>query len=148
MKTLFDPAARDALLARVDRLTPEHRARWGKMNVRQMVCHVSDGLRASLGELECRPKNSFFSNPVARWFIISVMPWPKGKAQTAPELLTTQPAEFEADRAALRTLMDRFSRGDPAAPWPAHPAFGDLSGRLWGRLKYRHLDHHLRQFGE
>jgi hypothetical protein len=25
--------------------------------------------------------------------------------------------------------------------------FGRISGRSWGALQYKHLDHHLRQFG-
>ena len=147
MKTLFDPAAREAMLARLDRLTPDARPRWGKMNAGRMVCHLIDSVRAALGEMECRQRKSFMSNPVVRWLIIDVIPWPKGKAQTAPEFLSTQPAELEADRAELRRLVESFARRGPAGPWAPHPSFGALSGAQYGRLVHRHFDHHFRQFG-
>jgi len=66
----------------------------------------------------------------------------------APELLARPPATWQADVAELQALVDRLvARGREATPWPEHPAFGKLSRRAWGVLTYRHIDHHLRQFG-
>ena len=62
-------------------------------------------------------------------------------------LLSTAAGEWDADVAALHTLMDRFAERGPAGPFTEHPAFGQLNGRMWGVLTWRHLDHHLRQFG-
>jgi uncharacterized protein DUF1569 len=85
--------------------------------------------------------------PPLKQFIIYVAPFPKS-APTAPELLTRFPAAWQADVAELQALVDRFvARGRESSPWPEHPAFGKLSHRAWGVLTYRHMDHHLRQFG-
>lgn len=147
MKPFFDPATREGLLARFDRLTPESRARWGKMSVGQMVCHLTDALRAAMGELPCARKKTPYSSPVMRWLVIRVLPWPQG-VPTAPEFLQTVPAPaLEADKAAFRRLAEAFAARGPAGPFAPHPAFGDMPGALWGRLVSRHLDHHLRQFG-
>jgi hypothetical protein len=44
-------------------------------------------------------------------------------------------------------LVERFGHADPGKVWPVSPVFGALSGKDWGALSYKHLDHHLRQFG-
>jgi hypothetical protein len=147
MKTLFDPSDRAALLARFDRLTPDSRPAWGKMNVGQMVCHVSDALRAALGDLPCAPKKSLLSNPVMRWLVIHHLPWPRG-VPTSPELLSTPPAaELESDKQEFRRLAEAFAARGAQGITAVHPAFGDISGKTWGALMHRHVDHHLRQFG-
>jgi Protein of unknown function (DUF1569) len=146
MPTIFDPAARAGIRARVDQLTADRIPRWGKMDAGRMVAHISDALRMGLGELRCAPRKTPFRNPVLKRLIIYVIPWPKG-TPTAPELLQRAPGDWQADLDTLRTLIDRYGERTPDGAWPEHPTFGRLSGRLWGALTWRHLDHHLRQFG-
>lgn len=55
--------------------------------------------------------------------------------------------EWETDRTTLVELMERFGRTSQDKLAPTHPIFGKMSGRDWGVLSARHLDHHLRQFG-
>jgi hypothetical protein len=54
---------------------------------------------------------------------------------------------LQQDIETLTRLLETFSRTDRLGPWPDHPAFGRLSGAAWGALSYKHIDHHLRQFG-
>lgn len=146
MPTIFDSAARAAIRARVDHLAPERTPRWGKMSAGKMVVHLRDALRMGTGELKCAPKNTPLRNPIVKRLVIYVAPWPKG-TPTAPELLEAAPGDWQADLDALRALIDRYGAQDPRAAWPEHPTFGKLSGRMWGVLAWRHLDHHLKQFG-
>lgn len=146
MNSLFDARARERILARIERLTPESARRWGRMSVEEMQVHVAGQLRMALGELPVAPKRVFIRFPVVKQLAIYWLPWPKG-APTAPELRATPPADWAGDRAALLRLIERFAAHGPRGEWPEHPAFGRLSGRAWGVLAYRHLDHHLRQFG-
>jgi hypothetical protein len=146
MPTLFDPAAAAGIRGRLDRLTSDRTPQWGSMNAGRMVAHLSDQLRMALGELSCKPKKTPFRNPVLKRLIIYLLPWPKG-VPTSPELLTSPAGDWNADVAALRTLIDRFVAKGSAGPFPEHPTFGRLNGRMWGVLAWRHLDHHLRQFG-
>lgn len=104
------------------------------------------GLRQGLGELEAGSPSGPLSFPVISWLAIHVVPWPKGKGKSPPGLLKTSPTTWDADVASLRRLVDRFSARGAAAAWPPSVAFGKISGRSWGVLQYRHLDHHLRQF--
>jgi hypothetical protein len=146
-KTIFDPASRAQLIDRLARLTPDSARRWGRMTPNEMMCHLEDSVRCATGESPARPRKSFMSNPVMRTLIVHYMPWPKGKAQTVPEMLATRPSEFEADRLRLNAWLLKAGELGPNAAWATHPAFGKMSGRDYGVLIYRHVDHHLRQFG-
>ena len=146
-KTIFDPGARRELVDRLDRLRPDSTRRWGKMTPDQMVCHLDDSLRCATGVTPTHQRKTFMANRVFRWIIIHVLPWPKGRAQTVKEMLVTKPVSFNDDRSRLIGMLEKAASLTPAGSWAIHPAFGDLSGRDYGVLIYRHFDHHLRQFG-
>ncbi|HEX2204125.1 MAG TPA: DUF1569 domain-containing protein [Longimicrobium sp.] len=147
MKTVFDAGMRGTLLERFGRITPERRPLWGAMDAPRMVAHLNDALRMGLGELPTEPVgNAILRNPLVSWLLINVLPWPKG-TPTAPELLAAPPGAWDADTRVFRELLERVGAAGPRAGWPAHPIFGRLSGKRWGELVYRHVDHHLRQFG-
>lgn len=147
MKSLFDEADRRAILARIDRLTPESPRQWGTMDVLKMLCHCTDQLRMALGEVtDTVTGPAIYRFPPVRWLVINVLPWPQG-APTAPALLRGEPEAFERDRDHLVAAVERFVARGPEADWAPHPLFGALDGTQWGRLAHRHLDHHLRQFG-
>lgn len=146
MPTLFDPSARGKIVSRLSNLTSDRRPLWGRLDAARVQTHLSDQLRMAVGDVICQPKNTPFRYPVLRELIVYVLPWPKG-APTAPELLATAPAEFEADRQTLLQLIERVGTRKPEESFGDHPAFGRLSRRAWGVLAWRHLDHHLRQFG-
>jgi hypothetical protein len=148
MKSMWEPEALPAMRERIERLTPERAGAWGKMTAPQMVCHLADSLKMALGELPVVSKKVPIRFAPLKQLIVYWAPFPKN-APTAPELTVRAPAEWSADLADLQGLVDRLcTRGaDPNAAWPEHPAFGRLSHRAWGVLVYRHMDHHLRQFG-
>lgn len=147
MGSLFEQADREAMLGRIGRLRPDRKPEWGRFTAPEMVCHVSSGLRQGLGELESGPPSGPLSHAPINWLVIHVVPWPKGKAQSPPEFLTTRPTTWEADVDRLRDLIRRFAARGPNAAWPPSRVFGRISGRSWGVLQHKHLDHHLRQFG-
>jgi hypothetical protein len=147
MATFWDPAIRDDICRRVERLTSNHKPAWGKMNVAQMLAHLNDANRMAAGELATVPKNTALRRWPLKQLVVYVLPWPKG-VPTAPELLArVDGADFAAEQAAFRAIVERLATRPAAGPWPEHPAFGPLTRKAWGVLGYRHADHHLRQFG-
>jgi hypothetical protein len=148
MKSMWDGNGPRDIRERVGRLAADRRPTWGSMNAPQMVCHLAESLKMALGELTCAPRWLPIRYPPLKQFIIYVAPFPKS-APTAPELLARPPQTWSADIADLQALVDRFAAEghDLQRAWPDHPAFGRLSRRAWGVLVYRHMDHHLRQFG-
>ena len=144
-KTMFDLTARQALQGRLSRLTPEAPARWGKFSAPQMVCHLIEGMRMTYGDLVIPQKKMIVRFPVIKQFFIYVLPMPKG-LPTATQLLARTPAVWHGEVETLRSLIDRFATMQLDIAWPPHPAFGALTGRAWGALAWKHIDHHFRQF--
>jgi hypothetical protein len=146
-KSLWDERARAELLRRVERLDPETPARWGRMNAGEMLAHVVAGLRLSLGEIETRPRRSVFRHWPLKHLFIYWVPFPR--SAPAPREIVTRGKhpQWDANLAALHHSIDRLVTRNRHDPWPDHPVFGQLSPRAWGALGWRHMDHHLRQFG-
>ena len=146
-RLLHTPGSSEAVLRRFERLTPGTPARWGRMDAPRMQAHVADQLRLALGELDVgRPTRV---DPVTRALrrpIIDFLPWPRG-VRGPLDARGTPPEEWSVDRTRLAELMQRFTARPLDSPWARHPMFGALTGRDWSRLAWRHLDHHLTQFG-
>lgn len=146
MQTIWNEQDRLSLLQRFTSLPATAPARWGRFTAPRMVSHVTDALRAALGELPVAD----VPGPLKVWplnaLVIYYLPWPKG-APTAPELIARTPENWESELASLRAAVERFVARPVGGPWARHAAFGAISGKDWGRLMFRHLDHHLRQFG-
>jgi hypothetical protein len=150
VSTIFDPIVRASLEARVRTLRVDSPRLWGRMTAHQAVCHMSDAFRMAFGEKDVAARRPAFA-PMVRFVALRLpMNWPHG-IRTLPEVEQgcggTTPTEFERDRAELLSLMARFSQSTEAERQTTHPIFGGMTTALWGAWGYRHLDHHLRQFG-
>lgn len=146
MKTLWTETDRRVLHDRLAQLSAAAQPRWGKMNCAQMLAHLTDSMRMTVGELPAKSKGGPLRYPPLKQLIIYWLPWPPG-APTAPELIARTADDIEQETAAVQALIERFAQCADKSQWPEHPAFGKLSAKDWGVLAYRHIDHHLRQFG-
>jgi hypothetical protein len=146
MKSLFDNTARQEIRERLQKLTPDSSAQWGKFTCARVVAHFIDSMEIGFGERQVVENRGFLNSAFGRWLVtVAPMPVPKS-APTAPEYLVTQPGEFERDKQRVLDYLDRFAKGREQK-WGVHPAFGNLSPEQWSRLHYRHFNHHLTQFG-
>lgn len=147
MTSIWREEARNELLNRLDRLTADAPARWGKFNCPAMMAHVNDALRMPLGEVTPATRKVPIRFFPLKQLIIYYLPFPKG-VPTAPVLLARcDAAVFQDEVQAFRQILDRLARRSQETSWPRHPAFGGMSRRAWGVLGYRHVDHHFTQFG-
>jgi Protein of unknown function (DUF1569) len=143
--------ARDnaALCARIHQLRPDSVRHWGKMTAGQMVVHCTDQLRVSRGEKAVSSMRlPGFIKPLVKWLVVSRLKAFKPGMRTLEELDAeagmTPPTTFEADRGLLLGLLERDKYGLQGV---AHPVFGHLTAQEFGEVTWKHLDHHLRQFG-
>ena len=146
MKSIWQEESRRELNARVAALAWDRPAAWGKFTAPKMVCHLADSLKMAMGDLKVARKNLPVRYPPLKQLVIYWAPFPKG-APTAPELLAREPREWSRDIGDVQELLERAASARTTDTWPEHPAFGKLSTRAWGVLIYRHMDHHLKQFG-
>ena len=150
MSSLASSATVRELAARVALLTPESQRRWGRMTAHETLCHLADSFRGMMGELRVSPAPG---GPIKRQVMRLValhtpLSWPKGvptRPEVDPRREGTRPENFERDRDEVLALMRRFASAD--TKYAEHPMFGRLSRGEWLIWGYRHMDHHLRQFG-
>jgi hypothetical protein len=147
MGSILNDSDRTSLINRMSSLTASTPARWGKMNVVAMLRHLGLSARMATGDLAVASVNKrpFQIFPL-KHLLLYVLPFPKG-APTATELYPGEAESFDEERALLLNLLEQIAAGPHDGPGPAHPLFGPLSRREWGVVTYKHVDHHLKQFG-
>lgn len=147
---LFNTTKRDEIIARLNLLTPDSKALWGKMSAGEMLCHCLDGNKMALGEIPPTDRSNFFTRSFVKFLIVYVVPIPKG-APAAPEINPRKSGrktqDFERERQLLIDDINNFANLNAADFKGRHHVFGKLTPDQWGRLGYKHLDHHLKQFG-
>jgi len=145
-KSLSDARARQELLDRLDRLTPDATPRWGTMTAERMLAHLADWMLMASGEIKTAPRGRVLRYPPLKQLAIYWLPFPRGVA-TSPELIGRAPLEWGIEHASVCQRVESFENLYLKAEWPEHPVFGQMSPKAWGVFAYRHMDHHLRQFG-
>ena len=155
-KTLSNPADKQKIVERLQKIQPSSDRLWGRMTTHSMICHLADSFRVTIGEKPSKTARILVTPiPVPSWFVKWValdlpLAWPHG-VKTRPEVDQEQggtaPADFETDVRDLLRLLDRFTRHPRDFEWQAHPIFGAMGDADWMRWSYLHTDHHLRQFG-
>jgi len=144
------------IVQRLHTIQPSSPRLWGKMTAPEMICHLADSFRVTIGEKTWTTQRiSITWIPVPCWFVKWValevpLPWPRGlktRPEVDQELEGTPPREFRADIDDLLRLMDRFTGRPKEFEWQPHPIFGLMEDADWMRWGYLHMDHHLRQFG-
>lgn len=148
MKSLFVPADRESIVARINALGPDAMRQWGKMDSGQMLCHCSRAIETATGDRPMKQKLlGKLLMPFFRSTILGERPFAKN-GPTDPTFIVSDPRDFAAERARLLELIRKFvGRGEAEAGKATHAFFGKMTGKEWGELMYKHIDHHLRQFG-
>lgn len=149
MKTIFDTDAYTEVLDRVDKLSIDSEAKWGKMNVTQMLMHCQKPIKLAFGE-ETVKAPGIFMKLMIRFFkptLYNDKPWKQG-LPTAKEFIIKEDKDFENAKQSLKALVTRIhDNEDHFKPSKNHPIFGKMEYWMWGQSAYKHLDHHLKQFG-
>ncbi len=149
MKSIFDEKAYNEVLERLDHLSKDSQSKWGKMTVSQMLTHCQKPIKLALGE-ETVQKPNVFMKLMITFFKSSLYndkPWKQG-LPTAKEFIITEDKDFEDAKQNLKELVSRMhSNEDHFKPSKDHPVFGTMDYWMWGQSAYKHLDHHLKQFG-
>ena len=149
MKTIFDPNHRDELFERIGRLAPDTKRQWGKMSPTQMMEHTARVLEMATSDEQ--PVKQIFLGKALSWIFkrqfLGEKPFRKN-APTGPDYVIKDEPEMELTRERLIAMIAKFhGRGPEGLDGNVHPFFGPLTGKQWGETQYKHVDHHLRQFG-
>lgn len=142
---LLHPRVKAEIISRIHKLSPASAPLWGKMNVSQMMAHCQAQMGVALGETTVQ--SGFVARLFGRWIkkmVINEKPFSKN-LPTAPAFYIKHDPEFDQEKMKLIEMLERFNtdniRNEP------HPLFGKLTVDEWSKGTWKHLDHHLKQFG-
>lgn len=149
MKNLFDAARVAEIKERVSRLRPDSKRLWGKMNPSQALAHCAGGLEMAMGDW--KPPRMLLGRIIGG----IVKPLALGNDEpmrpnspTVKQMVVLDDRNLDLERERLIKLIDRFVEAGPGGcSKHPHSFFGKLTPEEWTTLMYKHLDHHLRQFG-
>jgi len=147
MDSIFNPATTESFITRINKLTPSTPALWGKMNVSQMLAHCQVPIQVAVGDIVT--KGGFIAllfGRMAKKKLVNDQPF-EHNLPTMKEAKIADIRDFEEEKAALITVVRKFESGPGVLIKGPHPFFGPLTVDEWSTLQYKHLDHHLRQFG-
>jgi hypothetical protein len=148
MKNIFNEADRNEILQRIEKLTPESKPLWGTMNVAQMMAHCANAAKMPTGEIATK-RVGFPINLLGKLVKSKVLaegPLRKN-SHTAAEIKVTDPKEFDTEKTNFIRAVKKLSAENAVEKNAVHPFFGSMTPEEWGRINYKHADHHLSQFG-
>ncbi len=148
MKSLFETQSHNEIIERINQLDKSTKPQWGKMKVGQILYHCQFPLNLALGRYEMEKPN-----PVMKLLFKSFKKsmyndklWKHSLPTPSPFKVEVEKG-FDQEKEKLTSLINDFHREKNKKSWEPHPAFGSFTHEQWGQMQYKHLDHHLRQFG-
>lgn len=130
-------------------LAPTSQRQWGTMNPGQALAHCTAGLELALGERT--PPRMFVGRMIGGIIKPLVLRDDEPMRRNSPTvkgLAISDERDLGKERERLCAIIDRFAAAGPAGcTTHPHSFFGRLTPDEWAILMYKHLDHHLRQFG-
>lgn len=146
MKSIFDGSVLERVKSRIEKLEPDTVAQWGKMDVAQMLHHCQIPLNIVLKKNNYGLKPNWFAKTFFKKSMYSDKLWRKNMP-TMKTFKIIDERDFNVEKKALLNLTEELNEERNKSEWHAHPTFGELTKDQWGKMQYKHLDHHLRQFG-
>jgi hypothetical protein len=148
MNNLFDESDVAGILSRIDKLTPEAKREWGKMNVSQMLAHCNAALSTASGA--DFPKRLFIGRILGSFVKPSYLN-DKQLSKNSPTdkiYIFSDARDFEIEKNKTISLIKKFHEGGVSkCTTHPHSFFGKFTPEEWAISQWKHFDHHLRQFG-
>ena len=146
LKSLFVPAVKQDIIVRINKLTPDSKGLWGKMNVGQMLAHLQ--VPIGVAEGTSKIKRTIFGRivgPLAKSILYNNKPFKRSLPTDPSFVMIRNEKDFETEKQKLLEMVNNFTEANMLVE--THPFFGKLTKEQWSIGTWKHLDHHLQQFG-
>lgn len=149
MNNIFQPETIDHFIRRIQQLTPDSQAQWGKMTVAQMLKHCAENEKINLGEVQ--HKRLWIGRILGKMVLRKILKKGaiiKKNQRTHPTLIISEETDFRQYQQQLIDTLKKYHTKDRSDyQKQVHPFYGKMSVEEWSGIACKHLDHHLRQFG-
>ena len=149
LPNIFTKPVSDAVIERINKLTTNTPAKWGKMSVSQMLAHCNVTYEMVFENIHPKPNIvvKFLLKMFVKNSVVNEMPF-KQNGQTAPAFIIKESKNFENEKQRLIAYISKAQQlGENHFDNTKSHSFGVLSKKQWNNMFYKHLDHHLTQFG-
>lgn len=148
MKSIFDQATREEVIQRIEGLSSDCKAHWGKMHVAQMVRHCAQCEEYYHGNIVVKRSilGRFIGKIALKGLLKDESSVLQRNASTSPIFRVEEKnVDLEREKSRWKSLIERYASYDKDAF--THWFFGPMTKNQLGQFIYKHCDHHLRQFG-
>ena len=146
MKSLFNLETKEEIVSRLQALSEDSKPIWGKMTVGQMLWHCQYPLKLAIENRDYGKKGNWLARTFFKKQMYSDKPFRKN-LPTLPSLKAKENKDFQIEKRLIEVQIEDLYAVRKRTNWNPHPIFGSFTSEQWGILEYKHLDHHLRQFG-
>ncbi len=149
LPNIFTPEVSEKLIQRINQLTPASQPQWGKMSVDQMLAHCNVAYEMVYEDIHPKPNAflKFILKALVKKKVTGEAPFPIN-SKTAPAFIIKEHKNFEAEKQRLINYISRTQQlGENHFDSKESHSFGALTKTEWNNMFYKHLNHHLTQFG-
>jgi hypothetical protein len=149
MKSVFNQSDIAEIISRIHQLTPNTKAVWGKMSVSQMLAHCN--ITYEMVYENIHPAPNAFVKLMLKLFVknkvVNEKPY-RQNGPTAPAFIIRDDKDFNTEKNRLIQYITKTQElGEAYFDNKESHSFGKLSVTEWNNMLYKHLNHHLSQFG-
>lgn len=149
MANVFNSDDVKVVLNRIENLSNETQPAWGKMDVAQMLAHCN--VTYEMAYENKHPPAKGLKKVLLNWFVKPVVvnnkPYKKN-SRTAPAFIIADKRVFDTEKERLVNYIGKtLEIGEKGFEGKESNSFGVLTVEEWNNSFYKHLDHHLQQFG-
>jgi hypothetical protein len=149
MKNVFNIDDTNEIINRIGQLTPDTKGLWGKMSVAQMLAHCNVTYEMAYENIHPAPNAfmKFILKLLVKKTVVNETPYKKS-IQTAPAFIIKSDKDFAIEKERLVNYIKKTQElGESYFEGKESLSFGSLNKTEWNNMFYKHLDHHLQQFG-
>jgi hypothetical protein len=149
LPNIFTREIADQVIRRIHALQPGSQPLWGKMTADQMLAHCC--VTYEMLYENKHPKPNFFMKfilkTIVKKYVTGDAPY-KHNSKTAPAFIINGSRNYEGEKIRLIDYINKTQQlGEVFFEYKESVSFGILSKNEWNNMFYKHLDHHLQQFG-
>ena len=149
LPNIFSEKVSADLISRLNKLSSRNTPNWGIMSVDQMLAHCNVTYEMTYEDIHPKPNIflKFIMKKLVKNKVVSEVPYGKS-GKTAPQFIITGIKNFENEKARLISYIQQtVELGENHFDGKESHSFGNLTKKEWSNMFYKHLDHHLTQFG-